>query len=59
MSEEFVEVRLRLRRDVYTEIREWMRELDIEEIEDFVKYLLNVFKTARHVYLELKDIESY
>jgi hypothetical protein len=59
MSEEFVEVRLRLRRDVYTEIREWMRELDIEEIEDFVKYLLNVFKIARHVYLELKDVVSY
>ena len=50
---------LRLRRDVYTEIREWMRELDIEEMEDFVKYLLDVFKTARHVYLELKEIVSY
>jgi hypothetical protein len=59
MSDEFVEVRLRLRRDVYTEIREWMRELDIEEIEDLVKHLLNVFKTARHVYLELKDVVSY
>jgi hypothetical protein len=59
MSEEFVEVRLRLRRGVYDEIREWMRELDIEEIEDFVKYLLDVLKTARHVYLELKEIVSY
>jgi hypothetical protein len=59
MSEEFVEVRLRLRRDVYDEIMEWMRELDIEEIEDFVKYLLNVFKTAMHVYYELKDVVSY
>jgi hypothetical protein len=59
VSKEFVEVRLRLRLDVYTEIREWMRELDIEEIEDFVKYLLDVFKTARHVYLELKEIVSY
>jgi hypothetical protein len=59
MSDEFVEVRLRLRRDVYTEIREWMRELGIEEIEDFVKYLLNVFKIARHFYLELKDVVSY
>jgi hypothetical protein len=59
MSDEFVEVRLRLRRDVYTEIREWMRELDIEEIEDFVKHLLNVFEIARHVYLELKEVVSY
>jgi uncharacterized protein YdaT len=59
LSEEFVEVRLRLRRDIYDEIKEWMRELDIEEIEDFVKHLLNVFKTARHVYLELKEVVSY
>jgi len=59
MGEELVEVRLRLRRDVYVEISEWMRELDFEEIEDFVKYLLNVFKTARHVYLELKEVVSY
>jgi hypothetical protein len=59
MSEEFVEVRLRLRRDVYEEIIDWMREFDIEEIEDFVKHLLNVLKTARHVYLELKEVVSY
>jgi hypothetical protein len=59
MSEEFVEVRLRLRRDVYEEIMDWMREFDIEEIEDFVKHLLNVLKTARHVYLELKEVVSY
>jgi len=59
MSEEFVEVRLRLRRDVYEEIIDWMREFDIEEIEDFVKHLLNVLETARHVYLELKEVVSY
>jgi len=59
MSGEIVEVKLRLRRDVYEEIVEWMNELDIEEIEDFIKYLLNVFETARHVYLELKDVVSY
>jgi len=59
MSEEFVEVKLKLKRDVYTEIREWMRELDFEDIEDFIKYLLGVLKIVRHVYLELKDVVSY
>jgi hypothetical protein len=59
VSDEFVEVRLRLRRDVYEEIRGWMQELGIENLEDFIEYLLNVFETARHVYLELKEVVSY